>query len=106
MHFITRDFVLEGLKNAGIRCETVTDDELKRLRKIISKNLRRSGIYQGTARLARAKKNLKFIEIKTELWGRREAVSFNQDGFIRIADWADDSNVQPVLSALIEWSTT
>lgn len=106
MTSMTRDGVREGLKNAGIRCETVSDDELRRLRRIISKHLRRSGIYHGTARLARAKKDLKFIEMKTEQWDRREAVSFNRDGFIGVAGWADDGNVQPILSALVEWSIT
>lgn len=106
MNSMTRDRVREGLKNAGIRCETVTDEELRRLRKIIAKHLRRSVIYHGTARLARAKKNLRFIEMKTEQWDRREAVSLNPDGFICIAGWADNSNVQPILSALIEWSIT
>ena len=101
---MTRDEVRSGLAKAGIKCETVTDAELKRLRKIISKHLRRSGIYQCTARLATAKKDLKFIEIKTEQWDRREAVSFNSDGFIGIAGWADNNNVKPILDALVEWS--
>lgn len=63
---MTRDQVREGLSLAGIKCETVTDADLKRLRRVISKHLRRSGIYRGTARLARAKKDLKFIGMKTE----------------------------------------
>ncbi len=101
-----RDQVRRGLANAGIECSTVSDDELKRLRRIISKHLRRSGIYRGTARLARAKRDLKFIEMKTSEWDRREAVSFNRDGFIGIAGWADNNNVKPLLSALVEWSIT
>ena len=46
------------------------------------------------------------IEIKTEQWDRREAVSFNRDGFIGIAGWADNANVKPILDALVEWSVT
>lgn len=33
----------------------------------------------------------------------REAVSFNADGFIGIAGWADSTNVQPFLRALMRW---
>lgn len=103
---MTRDKVRKGLRSAGITCENVTNEELKRLRRIISKHLRRSKIYNGSARLARAKKDLKFIEMKTDRWDRREAVSFNRDGFIGIAGWADNRNVNPLLDALIEWTIT
>lgn len=101
---MNRDQVREGLSNAGISCENITEAQLKSLRRILSKHLRRSGIYRGTARLARAHKDLKFIEMKTEQWDRREAISFNRDGFIGFAGWADDSNVKPVLDAVIEWA--
>ena len=33
----------------------------------------------------------------------REAISFNEDGFIGIAGWADDTNVQPFLRAFHKW---
>lgn len=101
---LERDQVRAILKEAGITVESVTDDDLKKLRRFISKHLRRSGIYHGTAKLRRAKKDLKFMEMTTEQWERREAVSFNRDGFIGVAGWADDNNVQPLLSALVEWS--
>lgn len=101
---MNRDQVREGLVASGVTCENVTDVELKKLRRIISKHLRRSGIYRGTARLARAKSDLKFIEMKTEPWDRREAVSFNRDGFIGIAGWADNNNVKPIIDALVEWT--
>lgn len=101
---MSRDQVRELLAKNGVECSSVPDHELKRLRLIISKYLRQSGIYNGTARLAKAKKDLKFIEMKTELWERREAVSFNRDGFIGVAGWADKNNVKPILDALVEWS--
>lgn len=101
---MTRDQVRIGLDLAGIKCSTVTEPELKKLRRLISKHLRRSGIYKGTARLVRAKKDLKFIAMKTEQWDSREAVSFNSDGFIGIAGWADNKNVKPIIDALIEWT--
>ena len=42
--------------------------------------------------------------MKTNRWDNRECVSFNDDGFIGIAGWADDNNVKPIISALIEWA--
>lgn len=34
---------------------------------------------------------------------RREAISFNSDGFIGFAGWADSRNVQPFLKVFKEW---
>ena len=34
---------------------------------------------------------------------RREAVSFNRDGFIGFAGWSDDTNVQPILQGFLAW---
>lgn len=101
---MNRNTVREALERLGITCNTVSNEELKRLRQIVSLHLRQSNIYKGSARLARAKKDLRFIEMKTSQWACREAISFNQDGFIGIAGWADDRNVQPLLSALLDWS--
>lgn len=99
-----RDETRVVLAKAGITTDNVTDAELKRLRLIISKHLKASGFYKGSASLTRAKMNLKFIEMKTNQWDRREAVSFNSDGFIGVAGWADSTNVKPLLAALFEWS--
>jgi hypothetical protein len=33
----------------------------------------------------------------------REAVTFNRDGFIGFAGWADNESVQPVLAGFAEW---
>lgn len=103
---MTRDEVREKLAEAGITVANVTTDEIKALRLIVNKHLKASGIYRGTAKLRRAKKDLRFLEMQTDEWERREAISFNPDGFIGVAGWADKWNVQPLLSALLEWSST
>lgn len=33
----------------------------------------------------------------------REAISFNEDGYIGFAGWADDTNIQPFLRAFMRW---
>lgn len=103
---MNRDAVRNRLAKEGITTENVTVDEIKSLRVIINKHLKRSGIYNGTAKLCRSKKDVRFLEMKTDQWESREAVSFNRDGFIGIAGWADNNNVQPLLSALLEWEKT
>lgn len=44
-----------------------------------------------------------FLFVNSFYFTQREAVSFNGDGFIGFAGWADDGNVQPILDAFIEW---
>lgn len=44
-----------------------------------------------------------YLRVDGRYWQGREAVSFNADGFIGIAGWADDQNVQPFLRALMCW---
>lgn len=44
-----------------------------------------------------------YLRVDGRYWQGREAVSFNADGFIGIAGWADDQNVQPFLRALMLW---
>ncbi len=51
----------------------------------------RAGIYEA------------FLRVDGRYWDGREAVSFNGDGFIGIAGWADDSNVQPFLRGFLRW---
>lgn len=34
---------------------------------------------------------------------RRECISFNADGWIGFAGWADQGNTNPILRAFIEW---
>lgn len=44
-----------------------------------------------------------YLRVDGRYWQGREAVSFNADGFIGIAGWADDNNVQPFLRAFAIW---
>ena len=51
----------------------------------------RAGLYEA------------FLRVDGRYWQGREAVSFNGDGFIGIAGWADDNNVQPFLRGFMRW---
>lgn len=44
-----------------------------------------------------------YITASGEYFMRREAISFNRDGFIGFCGDADDENAQPVLEAFVEW---
>lgn len=44
-----------------------------------------------------------FLRVSAFYFSGREAISFNADGFIGIAGWADDVNVQPFIRAFLLW---
>ena len=47
--------------------------------------------------------NKYFLMVNGSYFSDREAISFNQDGFIGFAGWADSTNVQPMLIAFNKW---
>lgn len=44
-----------------------------------------------------------FLYMNSHYFTRREAISFNRDGFIGFAGWADQGNVNPLLRAFLRW---
>lgn len=44
-----------------------------------------------------------YIMVNGDYFKRREAISFNKDGFIGIAGWASSPNEKPILNSLKKW---
>jgi len=44
-----------------------------------------------------------YIHCKGSWFDRREAISFNKDGFIGFAGWASSENVKPFIKAFVKW---
>ena len=44
--------------------------------------------------------------VNSHYFTRREAISFNADGFIGFAGWADQGNTNPILRAFLKWCDT
>lgn len=87
---------------AGITTDNVTNEQLKSLYSCLCAALEKSDCYRGTYRMNRPK-DLKFMTCKTDQWKNREAVSFNRDGFIGFAGWADNTNIAPILDGVTDW---
>lgn len=47
-----------------------------------------------------------FIKVKSFYFKKREAISFNRNGFIGFAGWSDSKNLQPFLNAFYKWLKT
>ena len=44
-----------------------------------------------------------FLYMNAYYFTRRECISFNRDGFIGFAGWADQGNTNPILRAFLKW---
>ena len=44
-----------------------------------------------------------YLYLNSHYFTQRECISFNRDGFIGFAGWADQGNVNPILRAFLEW---
>ena len=44
-----------------------------------------------------------FLYVNSHYFEQRECISFNADGFIGFAGWADQGNVNPILRAFLKW---
>ena len=44
-----------------------------------------------------------YLYMNSHYFEQRECISFNTDGFIGFAGWADTGNTQPIIRAFIEW---
>lgn len=97
-----RDHARREIAAAGLTSFNVTDEQILLLMGCLRKVFMVAPNYQGTMRL-KSRKVTRFLEMKTNSWERRECVSFNTDGFIGFAGWADDKNIQPILKAVGMW---
>lgn len=44
-----------------------------------------------------------YLFMNSHYFTRRECISFNKDGFIGFAGWADDGNTNPIKRAFMRW---
>lgn len=96
-----RDEARAAIAAAGITYRNVTTQQLSCLKKCINNRMKVSDCYKGTYRM-----NAKvgpYMTCRTDQWESREAVSFNGDGFIGFAGWADARNIVPILDGVTDW---
>lgn len=101
---LTNDSVRALLAQKNITVENVTKEQLEELAVLLRKSLVASGNYRNTYALDYPPKDLMFMTCSTDQWKGRECISFNRDGFIGFAGWADVKNVKPILEAVTQWA--
>jgi hypothetical protein len=108
---LTREAAREGFASAGLSYADLDLVALRRLRVLINREMIGSGLMKSSYRcyrgvvLQNAGTDRFFAGIRCSAFyfERREAVSFNRDGFIGFAGWSDDTNVQPILRGFLAW---
>jgi hypothetical protein len=107
---MTRNEAREHWAASGFSYDVLTKDSLEKLRGMIDAELRASGLIRGTYRAARTAKlneqpgnHWADIRCHAYYFKGRQAVTFESNGFVGFAGWADDANVQPILVAFVAW---
>ena len=100
----------------GLTYEDITEGDILALIMMLNKELKTANkeceTSVGTMYLSR-KVNMKrktngsliccYLYMNSHYFTRRECISFNYDGFIGFAGWADQGNTNPILRAFLKW---
>ncbi|MET4160535.1 hypothetical protein ABIE61_000349 [Marinobacterium sp. MBR-111] len=108
---MTRDEARTAFDKAGLKYADLTRNNLQQLRNLINQEMVESSLIRDSLRCKQRpifkpdnKRGIwATIRCKAFYFDDREAVSFNPDGFIGFAGWADERNVQPILNGFCKW---
>jgi hypothetical protein len=106
---MTRDEARAVWIESTLTYDDLTLGRVHKLRTMMDKAMRESGLIEGYRMRGAPKASLQsngfHIEMrcKAHYFENREAVTFNHGGFVGFAGWADERNVQPILSAFVAW---
>jgi hypothetical protein len=106
-----RDDARAHWARSGLTYEALTAENLRRLRTLIDRQMRASGVMSGTLRACQrfsihnkhSSGKWAALKCKAFYFDDRQAVTFEPHGFIGFAGWADATNVQPILTAFCAW---
>ena len=113
---MTRDDARAEFKKCGLSYKNVYAKDIDLLWELLNKNLNTASKKKLTSvplRMSKVKKvnyaddgkSIRdcYIYVNGDYFTRRECISFNVDGFIGFAGWADSVNIEPILSTFCEW---
>lgn len=107
---LTRDQARQAFADAGLTYDDLTPTALCFLRTLVAEAVKDAGLFGGTFRVANRfymrpgpHGPYRYLTCRAQNFDVREAISFNADGFIGFAGWADSQNVQPILQGFTAW---
>lgn len=106
----------EYFKSCGLTYDDITEGDLLTLVMLLNKEIKKSNkvgeTSVNTMSLSKKivfvnspKQTMKrcFLYMNSHYFTQRECISFNEDGFIGFAGWADQGNTNPILRAFLAW---
>lgn len=112
----TNDEAREYFTNKGLSYNDIRDEDINVLCKYLEEEYKKSNKSGETSvNTMRLSKKVDvnrtitddliscFLYVNSHYFTRRECISFNRDGFIGFAGWADDGNTNPIKRAFIRW---
>jgi len=103
----------EKYKSLGLSYEKLNEEHIQMLRVFLTKEFEIFGSDMKLKLSTPRKKDIKIlkrtglqyavIQVDGYYFSRREAITFNSDGFIGFAGWACDYNATPFVSAFDKW---
>lgn len=100
---------------SGLTYVDLTPTAMQSLRNCINAAMATSGLIDGTYRCHQRVTSMRMsdgsprwveIRCRSRYFTGRQAVTFEENGFVGFAGWADDSNIQPVLAGFARWLET
>lgn len=112
----TNDEARQYFTDKGLTYADITEGDILVLIGNLNKELKKSNKAEETSvdtmhisKKVAIKKNRDgsiincYLYMNSHYFTQREAISFNTDGFIGFAGWADQGNTNPILRAFIGW---
>lgn len=106
----------EYFASKGLTYDSITEGDILILSMMLEKELKKSNKSGETSvstmtlskKIDMKKKSnghiiCSFLYMNCHYFTRREAISFNRDGFIGFAGWADQGNTNPLLRGFLKW---
>ena len=107
---VSRDLARECFNLYGLTYQDIGKRELNILIKLLNKHISNFNscmlMIKEPNNIVLDKNNkIKFAElrVKGDYFDDREAITFNEDGWIGFAGWADMENIRPFIMAFVEW---
>lgn len=112
----TNEEARQYFRDKGISYHDITEGDILSLLMMLNREIKKSNKAGETSVITMhmsSKINMKkrtngtiikcFLYINSHYFTQREAISFNEDGFIGFAGWADQGNTNPLLRAFLRW---
>lgn len=110
---LTRDLARQAFADAGLTNDFITQQNLSDLITHINQEMINSSLINDTYRMHRVRdlrlvfgKKVAELRCQSRYFENREAVTFNQNGFIGIGGWADDQHLAPIINGFVKWVKT